>query len=1327
MPSIPASWRLIPRNFLILAVGLAGILTGSSQVHVLTYHNDFARTGQNTNESVLTPANLNTNTFGQLFAHAVDGYVYAQPLYVSGLSIPGQGTHNVVFVATEHNSVYAFDADSNAGPNGGLLWQVNLGLSAATPNNDFGNRYGPYHDIDPEVGITSTPVIDLASGTMYLDAFTHDGSVTYHHRIHALSLTNGSERPFSPVVVTASVPGTGVDSVGGVVTFNPMQELQRPALTLAGGILYVCYSGYADTDPYHGWVIGFNVTNLQQMAGYVFNTTPNATVAAFGGTAAEGGIWMSGNGLAVDSANNLYFEVGNGSFNVTNAPGTEYGDSFVKLSTTGRLAVADFFTPYNEAALSANDTDLGSGGALLLPDSAGTPQHPHLMVGCGKEGKIYLIDRDNLGHFNAAGDTQIVQELPGAVGGTWSSGAYFNNYIYYQGSGDVLKAFHLAGGLLGTTPSSQSSNTFGFPGATPSISALYTNNAIAWVLQTDGAESAGAAILHAYDAYHLDRELYNSAQAGERDGLADAVKFTVPTVVNGKVYVGAQYSLAVFGLGTFLAVPTISPAGGLFTNSVTVTLADATPGVTLHYTVDNSAPSASSPIYTAPLIITNTTAVKVAAFKPGAVTTPVVSATFINSASSNFATGFARQEFYSGALRTDLENPAFSTPPTFINYLSAFETPSGQGAAYSERVSAYFTPPVTTNYVFFVCADDDADLFLSTNSLAANKHLIAMETTWSNSREWLSSGGGSVVASKRSDQFTGTTWPGGNTIHLVAGTQYYLEGVHHQGQGGDAFAATYKFAGAPDPVNGDASKLTGSELGTYAYDNTFLTVEAGPQNTVSVQGFRATFNVTATSGYLGAAPGAQGPAILYQWQSAPPGSSVFTNIQNANGTTYTTPLLALSDNGAQFRVHLTTAGAATTTANALLNVVRDSTPPVPVAIVSVNSARTIVTVAFSKPLNAPSAQTRQNYLFNPGALVPSNATLDASGTNVVLTTATPLPQSTPLTLGIAGVLDIEGNSVPPNTTITFSFAVLGANGYATEVLLDGPVAYWRLNEISGAVAHDSAGAYNATYGSAAALGVAGPRPPAFTGLENNNTGVQVQYNIDQTWITAPALNLNTNAVTITAWLYPVGSQAGYTGILMCRNGGDASGFNYTSGNQLGYTWNNNNSATWSFMSGLVVPQNQWSFVALVIQPARAMMFLSSAGGLLSATNSIVHQNEAFAVNSWIADDYGNGTRSFNGVIDEVTVFNKALSPARLAAYYQAATQGGVVVTNGAVTPSSLRFTSIDLVSGQIVLQWTSAGTLEEAPAVTGPWTALLNQNSPFIAPASGTRFYRLYQ
>jgi hypothetical protein len=541
-------------------------LPAVAQVSVWTYHNDNRRTGLNTNETILNLTNVNATTFGKLFSYAVDGYVYAQPLYVPNLNIQGRGTHNVFFIATEHNTVYAFDADS-AGAAGGLLWKTNLGAAAVTTipgvftNKNFGTRYNnnAFTDIEPEVGITGTPVIDTNSGTLYVDAFTGERSLTtgltnYFHTLHALNITNGTERSFSPVLVTAAVAGTGVDSVGGKVTFNAKQENQRCALTLAGGIVYLAYAGYADTDPYHGWVIGFNATNLVQLTNYVFNTTPNSTIAAYGGNAAEGGIWMGGGGLSVDDNTNLFFEVGNGIFNVTNNSGkTEYGDSFMKLSTTNGLAVADYFTPWNQFTLQANDTDLGSGGLLILPDQPGS--FPHLLVGAGKEGKIYLINRDQLttgnNHFDSTNSIDFVaQSLASRIKGSFDTPAYFNGRIYYASNGDNLKAFALTNGLMsGVGVLTNTARTFSFPGATPVISANGTNSGIVWALQM-----GTPAVLVAGNATNFTTELYNSSQAaGNRDKLANGTKFALPTVADGKVFVGSSNSVSVFGLlaGTF--------------------------------------------------------------------------------------------------------------------------------------------------------------------------------------------------------------------------------------------------------------------------------------------------------------------------------------------------------------------------------------------------------------------------------------------------------------------------------------------------------------------------------------------------------------------------------------------------------------------------------------------------------------------------------------------------------------------------------------------------------------------------------------------------------
>jgi hypothetical protein len=532
-------------NYLFAAVAIAGgSLRGIAQVNVLTFHNNNARTGANLNETVLKPANVKPSTFGKLFTYNVDGYVYAQPLYVSGLNIPGQGSHNAIFVATEHNSVYCFDADSNTGTNGGLLWQVNLGPSAPCPVDGF-----RFQAIQPEVGITGTPVIDPDSQTLYVDAFTSENG-TYLHRIHALNLADGSEKSSSPVVVNVSIPGNGAGSSGGVLPFQAIQELQRSALTLAGGVLYVAYAGYTDTtltDPFHGWLIGFDPSNLQMLSDRIFNSTPNGTIGQFGANAGEGGIWMGGGGPAVDNNTNLYFATGDGNFNAFSG-GTEYGNSVIKLSTANGLSVADYFTSYNQDYYRANDIDVGSGGVMLLPDQPGT--YPHLMVAGGKPQFTYLLNRDQMTadnqHYNSGGSSDNILQSLYIGGGSFSTPSYFNGSIYYIASRSVIRSYVVTNGtLIPDLPGTFGTRVFPFPGATASISANGSSNGIAWATRNT---NSGPGILVAWNATNLSTELYSSDQSGTRDQLPNPVKFTVPTIANGKVYVGSQFAVTVFGL-----------------------------------------------------------------------------------------------------------------------------------------------------------------------------------------------------------------------------------------------------------------------------------------------------------------------------------------------------------------------------------------------------------------------------------------------------------------------------------------------------------------------------------------------------------------------------------------------------------------------------------------------------------------------------------------------------------------------------------------------------------------------------------------------------------
>jgi len=519
----------------VLAFLSALLLSAYAQVSVTTSRNDNRRDGQNLNETILTPDNVNAATFGKLFSHSVDGYVYAQPLYMPSVTIPGLGIHNAVYVATEHDSVYAFDADDDTGVNSSPLWHRSFihpkrGITTVS-SGDVGCS-----DIVPEIGVTSTPVIDTTTGTMYLIAKTKENG-QFAQRLHALDITNGTERPGSPVLIRARVKGNGDGSVNGVVYFDPLREGQRAGLLLQNGSVHIGWASHCDNGPYHGWVMSYDENTLKQTA--VWNSTPNGGL---------GGVWQSGTGLAADIDFNIFFATGNGTYDGKKG-GDDFSDTVAKLAPPvgNRFRLADWFTPYNQADLSNQDTDVGSGGVLLLPDQSGP--HQHLLVEVGKEGSIYLIDRDKMGHFHSKDNSQIVQDMENAIGGLWATPAWWNNNVYFGGSGDVLRqyTFDPGTGLLSNGAIFVSPTYFGFPGPTPSISANGTSDAIVWVLQTDDY-GIGSATLHAYDATDIGTELYNSSQSGSRDDPGGAVKFTVPTVANGKVYVPAVQRLTVYGL-----------------------------------------------------------------------------------------------------------------------------------------------------------------------------------------------------------------------------------------------------------------------------------------------------------------------------------------------------------------------------------------------------------------------------------------------------------------------------------------------------------------------------------------------------------------------------------------------------------------------------------------------------------------------------------------------------------------------------------------------------------------------------------------------------------
>ncbi len=616
-----------------LAAALTCLIASPSvhaQVAVSTYHNDNSRTGQNTSETVLTTSNVNSTTFGKLFTVSVDGSVYAQPLYIPNVSL-SSGTHNVLYVATQHDSIYAIDADA-----GTIYWHESLiptGGSTLNSSSDLGCG-----DIPSEVGITGTPVIDTTTNTLYVVAKSKVSGTIYQY-LHALDLGSGAEKFGGPVNITASYAGTASDGNGTTLTFNPRNENQRAALLLENGHVVIAWASHCDTSPWHGWVMSYAASTLTQEA--VYNSSP---------TGYANGIWMSGSGLSADTSGNIYASTGNGSWNTT-----DRGDTILKLAppANSTFVVEDYFTPYNQAALASGDTDLSAGGIILLPTLASGQQ---LLTTLGKSGTMYLIDRNNMGKYCpnlspacSGSDTNVVQEVTGAFSGYWGVPAYWNGSVYFGGGNDntgeaePIRAFSFnAGnsGRLSTTPTSASTKSFNFPGPDPSVSSNGTSNGILWGLDNshwNSTCSSGSAcqVLYAYDATNLGNLLYTSSQAANyRDIPGTGVKFTTPTVANGKVYVGSVQAVSAFGLlagsTPTAGAPTLSSPSGTYSSAgLSLSMSDTTPGAVIHYTTDGSTPNSTSTQYTSAIAITATTTVNAIATASGYINSTVTSGTYM--------------------------------------------------------------------------------------------------------------------------------------------------------------------------------------------------------------------------------------------------------------------------------------------------------------------------------------------------------------------------------------------------------------------------------------------------------------------------------------------------------------------------------------------------------------------------------------------------------------------------------------------------------------------------------------------------------------------------
>jgi len=528
---LPIRKSPILSRFLLVFLFLFAFSSLASSQDVRTYHNNNARQGLYPKETALTPANVNSALFGKLFTIPVDGKVDAQPLYLSSVPIPANGTHNLLIVATEHGTLYAFEADTGA-----TIWHITTLKAGETTSDTRGCG-----QVSPEIGITSTPVISRppgSNGVIYAVAMSKDASGHHHQRLHALDATTGNELFNGPMEIEAKYPGSGDNTSGGFVVFDPAQYKERAGLLLSGGAVYLAWASHCDIRPYTGWIMSYNASTLAQTS--VLNVTPNGN---------DGAIWGAGAGMAADAGGNIYFLDGNGVFDTNlNSAGFpsngNFGNAFLKLSTMGGLSVADYFEMKNGVSESNDDVDLGSGGTLLLPAMKDSLGHKRLLaVGAGKDSNLYVVDRTSMGKFNPKSNN-IYQQLSRALpGGIWSTPVYFSDKLYYGPVGQPILAFQFSNARLLTAPVAHTVNTFPYPGASPSVSSNGALNGIVWA-----TENSVPAVLHAYDATTLV-ELYNSSQAANsRDHFGSGNKFITLTIARGKVYVGTQNGVGVFGL-----------------------------------------------------------------------------------------------------------------------------------------------------------------------------------------------------------------------------------------------------------------------------------------------------------------------------------------------------------------------------------------------------------------------------------------------------------------------------------------------------------------------------------------------------------------------------------------------------------------------------------------------------------------------------------------------------------------------------------------------------------------------------------------------------------
>ncbi|HLV93571.1 MAG TPA: chitobiase/beta-hexosaminidase C-terminal domain-containing protein, partial [Candidatus Acidoferrales bacterium] len=1126
------------KKVLLLLALLLPVLSASAQVDVLTQHNDNMRTGQNINEIILTPSNVNSSSFGKLFKTSVDGFVYAQPLYMSNVAIAG-GTHNVVYVATENDSVYAFDAD-----NGTQLWHASLvdanhgGTTdeKAVPVGDLAAAH--CNNVKPLIGITSTPVIDRNTSSMYVEAKSELANGSFIHRLHMLDITTGAEISPGPSQITATVPGTGEG--GTTITFNDATQFNRPGLLFLNGTVYIAYASHCDSTPYHGWIFAYNASSLARTAVFVAN--PNGT---------DAGIWMSGAGLAADSNGSIFSVTGNGTFD-----SKDFGDSIFKLILSGStLALTDYFTPYNQSSLNSTDGDLGSGGVLLLPDQPGTFSHE--LIEAGKRSTIYLINRDQMTTNNThycsgcSSDSEIVQELTSAVGGgIWSMPAYWNNNVYFWGTNDYLKAFGLSNGRL-TTSTSHSSMSLAFPGATPSVSSNGNTNGIVWAIDSSKYDT-GPAVLHAFDATNVSHELWNSSQAANgRDTAGLAVKFTVPTIANGKVYIGAQGELDAYGLlgsgSGQVATPTFSPAPGTYTAALPVMISDATSGATIYYTADGTTPTTASPQYSAPITVSNTETIEAIAAASGMTNSAVATGIYTIQTSG----GGSSPSYGSGFTSLGLTlNGGAAISGTRLRL-----TDGGTG----EARSAFFTSPVNvqsfTNDFNFQLTNANADGFTftiqgnSSTALGAPGGALGYGPNSTNTIPGIGRSAAvgfqlySTVLGNKAVSLTGS-WTNGASPSATPGVTTTgvdlhsgdLMNVHMTYDGttlmwtitdsstGKSFTQSVAInipalAGNTAYVGftGGTGGLTATQdILTWTYTSNLAapSITTQPANQTVVIGQAATFSVVAS----GTAP------LTYQWMENT--GSGFNNISGANSSSYTTPPATSTDNGTAFEVLVTNAEGSVTSNSATLTV----TSPLPPTITTQPANQTVLvgqTATFSVVATGTAPLTYQ-WAENTGS-----GFNNISGANSSSYTTPPTTSADNGTIFEVTVSNAQGsatsnpatltaNTAPPTiTTQPANQSVIIGQTATFSVVATGtaPLTYqWTANTGSGF--NNISGATSSSY----------TTPPAMS--TDNGTAFEVVVSNAEGSVTS-----NAAALTVNAAVTQPSYGSGFTTSGLTLNGG----------------------------------------------------------------------------------------------------------------------------------------------------------------------------------------------